>query len=301
VICGPTATGKSEVALAVAEALGGEIVNADSRQIYSGMDVGTGTPPLAMRSRVAHHLYAFLDPAERYSASRYVEDATAIIRDISRKGRLPIIVGGTGFYIEALLGTMPLDRPPPDDALRERVRREAKIHEPEWLWEWLRLRAPEIAADTKRGDGYRIVRGLERALARELAVVLSESSVPVAAAIVRLSANRDVLLKRIKGRVKKMFETAIVSEAVAVRAASPNSLALSGLGYAEALSLWDGLANEDDAVARTVTRTMQYAKRQETWFRRLKDVAVVDTLDVSVAAAAVVAYATERFGHNVTQ
>src|SRR6202011_3293341 len=104
--------GKSQLALAVAEQLGGEIVNADSRQIYRGMSVGTGMPEPAAFERVAPHLYGFVDPGQRYSAARYVEDADAAITAIVGRGNLPIVVGGTGFYIEALVGTMPLDRPP---------------------------------------------------------------------------------------------------------------------------------------------------------------------------------------------
>lgn len=276
VICGPTASGKSNIAVGVAERLGGEIVNADSRQIYRGMEIGTGVPTVALRASIAHHLYAFVEPGERYSAARYVSDATAAIQAIASRGNLPIVVGGTGFYIEALLGRMPLDRPPPDDALRFRLRREAEVHPPDVLWEWLRARAPAIASKTKPGDTYRIVRGLERALSPSALI----EAVPVATAIVptvaRLSLPKPSLHERIERRVHEMFQTGIVAEALAVRSSTEHAPALSGLGYAEALAQWNGLASPREAIARTVARTVQYAKRQETWFHRLRDAAIVD-------------------------
>jgi tRNA dimethylallyltransferase len=117
IICGPTSSGKSEIALALAAQMRGEIVNADSRQVYRGMDIGTGMPPRSAFDLVPHHLYGFVDPSQRYSAARYVLDADAAIAAICARGGLPIVVGGTGFYIEALMGTMTLDRPPGDDAL----------------------------------------------------------------------------------------------------------------------------------------------------------------------------------------
>jgi tRNA dimethylallyltransferase len=279
VICGPTASGKSSIAVAVAKRLGGEIVNADSRQIYRGMEIGTGVPTEEQRAQVSHHLYAFLDPAERYSAARYVADASATIEAISARGKLPIVVGGTGFYVEALIGTMPLDRPPPDDALRDRLRREALVHPADVLWEWLFVRAPQIASQTKQRDRYRVIRGLERALAQPASGENGAVRIGVEATIVRLFLSKQALTGRIGQRVRQMFREGIVAEASVVRAAAPDAPALTGLGYAEALAMWDGLASEDEAMARTVKRTVQYAKRQETWFRRLRCAAVIDATD----------------------
>jgi tRNA dimethylallyltransferase len=287
VICGPTASGKSSLAVAVARRLGGEIVNADSRQIYRGMEIGSGVPTAQERARIPHHLYAFVDPSERYSAARYVVEATKTLEAIGSRGNLPIVVGGTGFYIEALLGTMLLDRPPPDDELRERLRKEADIHPPEVLWEWLRVRAPAIASQTKPGDRYRIVRGLERALAERSEIEPLPARGTIDSEIVRLSISRPALSKRIERRVVEMFRSGIVDEAVAVRASAPRTPALSGLGYAEALALWDGLAGEDEAIKRTVARTVRYAKRQETWFRRMRKAVMVDAADQDVAIEAI--------------
>ncbi len=294
VICGPTASGKSNVALGVAELLGGEIVNADSRQVYRGMCIGTGVPPARLRRGVAHHLYAFLDPKDRYSAARYAADALAAIADIGARGKLPIVVGGTGFYIEALLGTMPLDRPPPDDNLRSRLRREAATHPADVLWEWLRVRSPAIAAVTGPRDRYRIVRGLERALCKHREGGKLARPPAIRAAVACLTLSKPDLSQRVEHRVAEMFAAGIVDEAVAVRAAAPDAPALSGLGYAESLALWDGLADRREAIASTVKRTMQYAKRQQTWFRRMRDAAVIDARVEADAIAAFAALARER-------
>lgn len=294
VISGPTASGKSSVALGVADLLGGEIVNADSRQVYRGMHVGTGVPPAQSRGRVAHHLYAFLDPKDRYSAAGFAADALAVIQEIGARGKLPIVVGGTGFYIEALLGTMPLDRPPPDEILRSRLRGEAATHPADVLWEWLRIRSPAIAAVTGPRDRYRIVRGLERALCEHREGGAPARPPEIRAAIACLSVSKADLTERVERRVAEMFAAGIVDEAVAVRAAAPDAPALSGLGYAESLALWDGLANKREAIASTVKRTLQYAKRQQTWFRRMREAAVIDARVEADAIAAVAALARER-------
>ncbi len=295
VICGPTASGKSAIALRLAELFGGEIVNADSRQIYRGMSIGTGMPPKDKLERVPHHLYGFLDPSQRYSAARFAADASGIAQDICKRGKLAIIVGGTGFYIEALTGGMPLDRPPPDDALRARLRFESRIHPSEVLWEWLRVKAPLIAVNVRPSDSYRILRGLERAMSE----VLPEHSErdargEIRFVVARLSPPREELRRRIASRVHEMFRAGLMQEARAVRAVAPGAPALSGLGYAEALALWDGCATEREAIIRTIARTEQYSKRQETWFRHMREVAVIDALDEEDATAGIAALARER-------
>ena len=298
VICGPTSVGKSAIALAVASQLGAEIVNADSRQIYRGMDVGTGMPTAGDLALVPHHLYGFLDPAHRYSAARYVHDAGEAIHGIWSRGRLPIVVGGTGFYIEALTGSMPLDRPPGEDALRARLRFEANVHPPGVLWEWLLAIAPERAAETRAGDSYRIMRALEAELAgrgeRVVRAPVSDVGGTVRGEVVVLRLARERLRARIASRVQAMFAQGLVAEAEAVRAAAGDAPALSGLGYAEALTLLDGLATEAEALASTIRRTRSYAKRQETWFRRMHRALALDAGDADGAIRAIVALARER-------
>ena len=298
VICGPTSSGKSEIALAVAEQLDGEIVNADSRQIYSGMSIGTGVPGRSALERVPHHLYGFVDPAQRYSAARYVHDADSVITAIAARGHLPVVVGGTGFYIEALLGTMPLDRPPGDDALRTRLRREVQVHSPDVLWEWLATLSRERAAATRRSDPYRILRALESTLsARSETNAIAEhaSARPkLEYAVVILRLHAATLKMRMAQRVRDMFASGLVDEAHNVRAAAADAPALSGLGYAEALAMLDGLATRAEALALTIRRTERYAKRQQTWFRRMSATDVVDADDAEVALRTVIARAREK-------
>jgi tRNA dimethylallyltransferase len=297
VICGPTSSGKSEIALAVAEQLGGEIVNADSRQIYRGMSVGTGVPSQSAFEGIPHHLYGFVDPTQRYSAARYAHDADAAMSSIAARGRLPLVVGGTGFYIEALVGTMPLDRPPGDEALRERLRREAQTHPPDVLWEWLSVLSPQRAASTRRSDAYRILRALEGTLIErsEFQEKPERAQRPkLECVIVVLQLPRGLLRTRIAQRVHEMFARGLANEAQVVRAQAAEAPALSGLGYAEALAMLDGLATPDEAVALTIRRTERYAKRQQTWFRRMRAAHVVDANNADVAIATIIALAREK-------
>ncbi|MBV8263852.1 MAG: tRNA (adenosine(37)-N6)-dimethylallyltransferase MiaA [Candidatus Eremiobacteraeota bacterium] len=298
IICGPTSSGKSTIALAVAQALGGEVVNADSRQIYRGTRIGSGMPSEADLAVVPHHLYGFVDPAERYSAARYVDDACAVIDAVARRRHLPIIAGGTGFYIEALTGSMPLDRPPGDERLRSRLRKEARAHTVQTLWEWLAVLAPARAAAIPSGDSYRVMRALEVVLAsRQLADPHMQrtpvrSSLPCE--IVVLRVRRELLSQRVVTRVRSMFDRGLIDEAQTLRSLAADAPALSGIGYAEALAVIDGLATRAEALDQTMHRTRAYAKRQETWFRRMRDAFVVDADDTESAIAAVAARARER-------
>ncbi|MBV8170941.1 MAG: tRNA (adenosine(37)-N6)-dimethylallyltransferase MiaA, partial [Candidatus Eremiobacteraeota bacterium] len=257
-------------------------VNADSRQIYAGMRIGTGWPSDEQFARAPHHLYGMVDPSERYSAGRFVIDARAAIETIAARGALPILVGGTGLYIEALAGTMPLDRPVADDRVRARVRAEAAVHPADALRAWLASLAPQSAARIPPGDRYRTLRALEAALAeraQEQPPDRIRSAPPVQLTIVVLDAAPDVLEGRITARVRAMFEHGLVDEALAVRGKHEDAPALSGIGYAEALSYADGSATWVEALTQTVARTRAYAKRQRTWFRRIADALRLDAYD----------------------
>jgi len=297
-ICGPTSSGKSAIAVAVAEAVGGEILNADSRQIYRDMPIGTGAPGDDLRRRVPHHLFGFVDPCERYSAGAYVADAAAVIRDIIGRGRLPIVVGGTGLYVEALAGTMPMDRPVADDAVRDRVRREAAVHPTEFLHEWLALAAPDAARRVDARDRYRTLRALEAAfIARAAGAAPHHRIAPerpfVAMRVALLDVDAGELAARIRTRVRAMYDGGLVEEAVAIWRRCADAPALTGLGYAEALAWHRGESSRAEAVEATIARTLRYAKRQRAWFRRIRDGVAVDANDPSAAAAAIERLARE--------
>jgi tRNA dimethylallyltransferase len=299
-LCGPTASGKSELASRLAAEIGGEVVNADSRQIYTGMRVGTGWPSDEQLARAPHHGYGTIAAGDRYSAGRFVEDARVTIAEIAARHKLPILVGGTGLYIEALAGSMPLDRPIADDELRARVRREADVHPHPALRSWLEAIAPDAATRIKPGDHYRTLRAIEAALAarenvqdgRERPLASSPELRPGAAArqdldltIVVLDASPELLAARIAQRVRTMFAAGLIEEARAVRAMFGDAPALSGIGYAEALAFLDGTATRDEAVAAAIRRTRAYAKRQQTWFRRIASAQRLDAFDALTPSA----------------
>ncbi|HTD33057.1 MAG TPA: tRNA (adenosine(37)-N6)-dimethylallyltransferase MiaA, partial [Candidatus Elarobacter sp.] len=191
ILTGQTASGKSALAMELAERFGAEIVGADSRQIYRGMPIGTTAPSEADLVRVPHHLVGFLDPRERYSAARFVADALAAIEGIHARGRRAIVVGGTGFYVRALAGDVALS-PAYDASIRERLAREARVHPPDALAEWLRALAPARAAAIAPNDPYRVTRALEIALA-ERAIARNEDSASAnATADADVSANASV-------------------------------------------------------------------------------------------------------------
>ena len=303
-VCGPTSSGKSDAALAAAEAVGGEIINADSRQVYAGMRIGTGWPPPEAMSRVPHHLYGFISPEKRYSAVRFVDDARAAIAGVAQRGRLPILVGGTGFYIEALAGTMPIDRPAGGEELRGRVVREARTHPHETLRDWLRALDPASAARVPSGDRYRTLRAIESALARraerikpdDVAAGSRRSNPDIRLTTVVLRVARADLRHRIAERVLAMFAAGLEEEAASVRTRWPNAPGLTSIGYAEALAIEDGAATRSEAIARTTLRTSQYAARQETWFRRFRNARIVEAGERAAALRAVTDAARETAG-----
>ena len=170
ILAGPTASGKTELAVELAREFDAEIVGADSRQIYRDMPIGTAAPSPAQLAEVPHHLVAFLDPRERYSAARYAADALDALADIRRRGKRAIVAGGTGFYIRALTGGVAL-APQYDEALRGRLAREVQLHPPEFLHDWLARRDPARARALSANDTYRVIRALEIALAEPAAIV----------------------------------------------------------------------------------------------------------------------------------
>lgn len=295
-ICGATATGKTGIAIEVARALDGEIVNADSRQIYRDLTIGTGVPSAAQLALIPHHLFQFVDPCERYSAGSYIRDASAVMDDIEARSKVPIVVGGTGLYIEALGGSMPMDRRAADFAVRTRVRDEATVHDHTTLRDWLSVISPDDARRVPANDRYRTLRALEGVLAgRALEEPLAHSTpfVTRRLQIVVLELESAELKERIAARVRSMFEDGIVGEAIALSQRCPQAPALTGLGFAEALAWSKGEMTRREAVASAIHRTLRYAKRQRTWFRRMDTAVRIDAGDTRAAADAIVRLARE--------
>ncbi len=286
IIVGPTASGKTALALALAEEYDAEIVGADSRQIYRDMPIGTAAPTAAERARVPHHLVAFLDPMERYSAARYVVDAREAIDAIHARGRRAIVVGGTGFYVRALCGDVTLDGAH-DDALRERLANEARLHPPEVLADWLAAIAPERARAVDPHDPYRVTRALEIALAGRNAPAPARGPLPTlragAVPVLKLMCELDpaVLLGRIEQRVDAMLAAGLVEEAERI---GLDAVAADAVGYREALAYARGWSTAAELRTQLIRTTRRYAKRQATWFRSEPDLVRVAPGDASAAA-----------------
>jgi tRNA dimethylallyltransferase len=279
VVLGPTAVGKSRVAVDLALGFGGEIVSGDSIQVYRGFDIGTDKPGPEVRRGVPHHLIDIVDPEIQYTAADFVRDALAAAGDIAARGRLPIVAGGTGLYLKALLdGLFP--GPGRDPALRTALEAEAREKGLEALY--LRLEAidPEYARKVRAKDRVRIIRALEvhAATGRSMSDHFRDTRSPVAGRrVVRLGLrlDREALVRRIDDRVERMFARGLVEEVrgLIARGVPASAPPFKALGYSRVLRLLAGEIGRDEAVALTKIDTRQYAKRQMTWFRKMEDVA----------------------------
>lgn len=293
ILTGQTASGKSGLAVELAERFGAEIVGADSRQIYRGMPIGTAAPSADARARVAHYLVGFLDPRERYSAARFVTDALAAIDDIHARGKRAIVAGGTGFYLRALGGDVALS-PAYDAVLRSRLAHEARVHPPDVLADWLRAVAPARAAAIEPNDPYRVARALEIALAERAGASHTDASdargtagdnlrvrrIPVRKLFLDIAS--DELDRRIAARVDAMLAAGLVEEAERIGA---ETVAADAVGYREALAYAAGWSTRGELRAQLIRTTRRYAKRQATWFRNEPDLVRIPAADALAAAS----------------
>lgn len=276
VLCGPTATGKTALSLALAEALDGEIVSADSMQLYRGMDIGTAKATPAERARVPHHMLDVADPGEKYSVARYVEEAARCCDEILARGKLPIITGGTGLYIDSLLAGREFGGEADGGALRARLNAEYERLGGEAMLARLRDVDPERAAKLHPGDRRRIVRALEVFEATGLTITEHDAHTRAlppryeARRIALSYADREALYARIDRRVDEMAAQGLFEEVAGLLAAglSPESTAMQAIGYKEAAMALRGDMSRAEALALIKQASRRYAKRQLTWFRR---------------------------------
>lgn len=272
-IVGPTGAGKTALSLAVAKALGGEIVSMDSRQVYRGMDIGTAKVSLADRARAPHHGLDLIDPDESYSAGRFARDARVWIRDIRGRGRVPVLVGGTGFFLRAL--THPLfEEPPMDPGRRLRLQRLLEDMPVGELEEWAGALDPVRSPVAKQGGRQRLVRAclLPLMTGRPLSWwhARSPGPAPLGGLVLLVAVPVEVLDRRIDERVSHMEREGLVAEVRALLEAGygEDSPGLSAVGYREVVEHLTGRTTLQDAMERTRRATRQYARRQRTWFRR---------------------------------
>jgi tRNA dimethylallyltransferase len=286
-VVGSTATGKTAVGVSLAERLDGEVVSADSMQLYRGMDIGTGKPTPEQRARAVHHLIDIIDPDERFSVAEYRARADAALADIWRRGRQPILVGGSGLYVRAVIEGPGFSMVPPDRELRRRLTEEAKREGRATLHARLAAVDPEAAARIHVNDEKRIIRALE---------VYETTGQPISRlqALDRgggpryntrqfgLRLPRAELYRRVEARVDQMIEAGLVEEVQGLvgRGYGDDLVAMKGLGYAQLVPYVRGKIDLAEAVRRLKRDTRRFAKRQMTWFRADARIEWVDAEEV---------------------
>jgi len=277
ILTGPTAAGKTAVALRMAERLDAEILSVDSVSVYRGLDIGAAKPTTAERARVPHHLIDLVKPVAQFSVADWLAAAVAAVADCRRRGKRILLVGGTPLYLRCLRdGLDPL--PPSDPVIRARLQAEAAAGGSELLYRRLVSRAPAAAGTIHPHDTKRIIRGLE--------ILEAEGSLPdrswgssagdqpprFPCPVLVLDLPRRLLAERIDRRAEAMFARGLLDETRAALAAGGiGPTAAQAAGYAEALACLRGELTEPEAIARTARRTRQLAKRQRTWLRSFSD------------------------------
>jgi tRNA dimethylallyltransferase len=299
VLAGPTATGKTALSLALATALAErgtpvEIISADSRQVYRGMDIGTAKVTPEERARVPHHGLDLVDPDQPFSVADYRSHATAALAGIAGRGAVALLVGGTGFYLRAIARGLATEELPWDVAVRADVEAALAAQGLPALVEELRALAPSRAAVLDLRNPRRVVRALEIARLQGDRPLPQPRGYGRPVLLLGLHAETPVLRERIHARARAQFDAGLVEEtrALAARfdAAAPS---FTGIGYAEALAVIAGRLSREDAIAEDARRNVVLARRQATWFRREPDLLWLDatsTLPIADALAAALAY-----------
>ena len=285
VICGPTAVGKTALALQLCERFDGEIISADSRQVYRFMDVGTAKPTIDEQRCVPHHLIDIASPDESFHAARYVELARRSIADLEHRHKRAFLVGGTGLYVRALTGGL-LEAPGADAALRKELHDRAAREGSAVLHNELAAVDPESAARLHPNDLIRIVRALE--VFHQSGQPLSKlqdahgfRAEPYRTLKLGLSCERDLLYERIDRRAEQMFADGLLQEAEGLRQAGydPQLKILRTIGYRQAFAVLNGEMSRDEALDDLKRATRRYAKQQLTWFRKDKTIIWLESSD----------------------
>jgi tRNA dimethylallyltransferase len=273
VITGPTASGKSSLAIDLALHFGAEIVNADSMQVYRGMDVGTAKPTITERRGVPHHLLDVADPDEDFDAAKYRSLGTPILHDIASRNKASLVVGGTGLYIKSLLSGL-FECPPTDPELRDELRRTWEMRGSAYLYERLKSFDPESARKIHPNDRSRIIRALEvyyltRQPFSSLVRRHGFKDQPFHALKICLQVDRPQLYDRINRRSISMIEAGLVGETerLIMKGYTPDLKPMNSLGYRHIRGFLDGEYDLDEAIRQLQRDTRRYAKRQVTWFR----------------------------------
>ncbi|MDH4210419.1 MAG: tRNA (adenosine(37)-N6)-dimethylallyltransferase MiaA [candidate division WOR-3 bacterium] len=273
-IVGPTAVGKTGIAMLIAERISGEIVSADSRQIYKHLNIGTAKPTVAQRRKIRFHLVDFIEPDEDYSCGQFARDAEKKIQEILKRDKMPILCGGTGLYIRALFHPL-AELPHSNTETKDRLREMLKKHGLDHMYKKLQRIDPAWAERIKPRDKQRIMRGLEvyeiagKPLSKMMSTrVRGAKFLPY---YIGLRLQRDVLYSRINARFEQMLNLGLVKETESLlkKGLDPRSSALRTIGYKEIVAYLQGETGLDEAAEKAKRRTRNYAKRQITWFNKI--------------------------------
>ncbi len=279
-VVGPTASGKTALAIALAKEFDGEVISCDSMQIYCGMDIGTAKPTACEMDGIPHHMIDIIDPSESFSAADYAPMAKAAADDIISRGKLPIFCGGTGLYLDAVLTANDYADVDTNQELRAQLMCEAEQNGADAMWERLNAVDPESAEATHKNNVKRVVRALEIYLSSGVTKTEWDRRsrlrpAPFDATVIALEREREELYSRIDRRVDIMMEMGLEAEVrglVDSGALPRSSTAAQAIGYKELIEYFDGKSSLDDAIALIKQSSRRYAKRQLTWFRRNPDV-----------------------------
>ena len=296
-IGGPTATGKTALSVALAKAFGGEIINADSMQVYKNLDVGTAKPSVEERQGIPHHLLDFLTPEAPYSVADFTAAAAPLIETLNTQNRLPFVVGGTGLYITSLLKGVAFEAQSADPAVREQLRREAETTGLAAMHAKLQALDPDYAAKVHPNNQVRVLRALEaiavtgKKMSDQQKAALPAETPYRSLCLCLTCRDRNVLYRRIDLRVSRMVDAGILQEAEWVwRNRETFRTAAQAIGYKEYFPYFEGTQTQAECTEKLKQATRNYAKRQLTWFRNQNDAVwlYVDEDDVLTKATALV-------------
>ena len=275
VVAGPTASGKTGLAVRLAQQYNGEVVSADSMQIYQHMNIASAKPTVQEMQGIPHHLIDFVSPFQPFSVAEWVKEAKAVIAEILSRGKLPIVAGGTGLYISSLVDNIEFTEASPDPSVRERLFKEVEELGIMPLYERLQTIDPEAAANIHPNNTKRVVRALE--LFETTGLTLTQQNErsrrtpsPFSPFMIALCPERELLYQRIGERVDAMVAEGLFVEAESLKAMglTKDMQSMQGIGYKEVFDYSEGLISRETCIETIKTATRHYAKRQLTWFRR---------------------------------
>jgi len=278
ILLGPTGVGKTEVSILLAKVLDTEIISADSMQIYKGMDIGTAKPTKEQREKVRHHMIDIVEPSESYSVGRYIEDVKPIIKNLHDRGKIPIIVGGTGLYIKAMTRGI-FSGPSADWKLREELL-SFEEEQKGVLYDYLRQFDPEAAQKIMPSDTRRIIRAIEVCTKTKQGIseLQKKLTQPLPYEFIRIGLTRErkELYRMIEERVDEMINAGLVEEVKKMLTMNPDRTPMQAIGYKEIAMYLDGNIPLEETVMLIKRSTKRYAKRQFTWFKKEEDVYWID-------------------------